>query len=214
MGEIEIFQNVTDEELRKAEEWYDHLREPEKPRVSETLNLLYSTRLNLHGYDPEEDSFGNRVWGNDIAVIVAGTSIGARNNYHDIDLFLLTERSLSETWKRNIWRDAPHSRLMLDLEHKLPEYVYLIQYMNEKFENRIFKREGINPKELVKQGVGAIATVSLFYDLEGFQSQRPGRSDDLLEPVKPQLDAEDIIIYNKEKGAKFLVLMRQYEPSG
>ena len=71
-----VFINLTPEEFRKVESWLSRLREPERDRVRDTLNVL-----NNHDYVPT-------------AVIAAGSSIDTEA-YPDIDLFLLIKEPFS-----------------------------------------------------------------------------------------------------------------------
>jgi len=66
----DIFRNVTREELEKAQRWFDHLRDPERTRLTKTLDVVNTTLFNLHG-DQE-------IGPEPVAVIIAGTSIDTK----------------------------------------------------------------------------------------------------------------------------------------
>jgi len=205
----DIFQNLTEQELAQAQQWFSHLREPEQPRVAETLKALHRYPFKLHG-------FPGTTSDDEVAIMAAGSSIDT-GTYTDIDLFLLTRTSLAETYDPEKLlgnrSTAPHTAIgVAHMMGKLgiPEHVALVQYKSSQFRDEEEAHREISPRELVDSGQGALVTVSLFYDLVGFEKPREGKSNDLIEPF-PQLGAEEIIAYNSERGAKFLVLDRQYE---
>ena len=186
----DIFMNLKPGELEQATGWYENLRIPEQERVAETLRVINQTQFDL-----------SRGAGEDIrpmAVIVAGSSIGLET-YGDIDLFLLSETSLHSD---DLKRMNPGS-VMKQIDERLPEYAYAVVYRETDLS------EETEPKELIETGKGARVTVSLFYELEGFDTRRIEKPDDLLEPAG-LLGAEEIMRYNSEQGSKFLVLSRQY----
>ena len=86
---------------------------------------------------------------------------------------------------------------------KLPELAYYLEYGMGTGKSILAARE------LLAQGLGALVTISLLYGLRNFDKRRPNHTDDLLEPKEP-MKAEQLIQYNREQGAKFLVLSRQY----
>ncbi len=183
-----LFQNLTPDELQHASEWHKHLRQPEIPRIQETLQVL----------NREEFYFSNPRQRQRFAVIVAGSSIDT-NDYSDIDLFLLSQEALN---REKVNKHNINSRIEDQLEGDLPELTHYLEYgpvTADMFDKR----------EILVRGLGAVVTISLFYNLTGFGNRRPNRTDDLLEP-KDAMKAEQLIQYNKEQGSKFLVLSRQY----
>lgn len=202
----DIFRNVTPEELAHAQRWFDHLRTPEKERVAKTIDVVNATQFCLQEYEQRNVE--------PVALIVAGSSIDT-NIYTDIDLFVLNKNSLGDTaytqsgfgihYKRNT---HPGSAFKLQIDGKLPEYVYVGRY-----HDHLLQRAGVDKAKLVAEGKGAIVTMSLFYQLSRFDIVREGKKDDLIEPRDPYLGAEEIIAYNRCRCAKFLVLSRQYDPA-
>ena len=190
MSLTDVFRNLKLGEYEQATDWYDNLRIPEQERVAETLRVINQTQFDLS--DDARDDI------RPMAVIVAGSSIGLET-YCDIDLFLLSETSL---YSDNSKRMNPHS-VIKQIDKRLPEYAYAVVYR----ETDLSKEP--EPKELIETGRGARVTVSLFYELEGFDTRRTEKPDDLLEPAGLS-GAEEIMRYNSEQGSKFLVLSRQY----
>ena len=160
-----------------------YLREPERDRVRDTLNVL-----NNHDYVPT-------------AVIAAGSSIDTEA-YPDIDLFLLIKEPFSP-YKQGQARPNPKEEFRRKIEADLPEYVYFTVYGETDLSGEL------HAEELIQTGLGVHVTISLFYGLENFRERRPDYPDDLLEPPGP-MGAEDIIAYNRAHDSKFLVLSRQY----
>ncbi|MFH1072632.1 MAG: hypothetical protein V1743_04350 [Nanoarchaeota archaeon] len=187
-----IFQNLTPQELEQAQHWYDQLHPLEQERIRETLYTLDSIAFCLDTSQSEKQD--------DIAVIVAGSSIDTKT-YTDIDLFAIPRHPLSQETHA---RADPKSAMAMTLaDHNLPEGVYYNDYGKKDCNLREIGRSS---KE---SGLGAIITISLFYELTGFNARRSEHADDLLEPPE-SMGAEDIITYNREQGSKFLVLARQY----
>lgn len=185
----EVFRNLKPVELEQATNWYNNLRIPEQERVAETLRVINQTQFDLSGEDIRP-----------MAVIVAGSSVDTKT-YPDIDLFLLSETTLHSD---NIKREHPRSVFAYQIDDKLPEYAYVVIYRETDL------RQEPDPRSLIEDGFGARVTVSLFYELQGFDKRI--LLDDLLEPARP-LGAEDTMEYNREQNSKFRVLSRQYSQS-
>ena len=186
----DTFQRLDPAEYDQAVTWYDRLRDPEKNRVRETLDTLL-------GYRPHP---GDKEY--KFALIVAGSSIDT-DSYGDIDLFILTEESLDEY--DFFGRGNPIMVLRSQLYDKLPEYTYLVKYKETDL------RDEPSEAKLLEQGLGARVTVSLLYELEGFEHPREDHPDDVILPERP-MRAEELIAYNRGRGSKFVVLSRQYDP--
>lgn len=193
----ETFRNLNQNELALAIRWYENLRAPEQTRVAETLRVLDQTRFDF----PNDTESNVRA----MATIVAGSSIDTPT-YPDIDLFLLSEKSL---FSKNQKRKHPAATVGRLIERQLPKYSYFVRYKETDLS------EEPAPRELIATGLGARVTVSLFYELVGFQIRRNRRGVELNDVLEPAglLDAEKIIDYNRQRQSKFLVLSRQYTPS-
>jgi len=100
-------------------------------------------------------------------------------------------------------RDHPKSSIREQIHDKLPDEVYAIIYRETDFGN------DPDLAELTESGLGARITVSLFFELEGFDKRRNDKPDDLLEPTE-HMGSEEIIRFNHEQKSKFLVLSKQY----
>jgi len=185
-----IFQNLTPDELQHASEWLKHLRQPEIPRVSETLQAINRAEFYFSSQPRQRRRF---------AVIVAGSSIDT-TNYKDIDLFLLSQEELNPEKTR---KNGINAIIMDHLEGNLPDLTYYTVY------GPVNSDVALDKKELFARGLGAAVTISLFYGLTGFSDRRTSHTGDLLDPRVP-MTAEQLIQYNREQGSKFLVLSRQY----
>lgn len=190
MGIEEVFQNLTPEELQKANAWLHSLRQPEVDRVQDTLRILNRRELYLEDFRKTKRT--------NIAVIAAGSSIGGKN-YPDIDLFLLGQYPLSPEEDLD-----PQEEATLALRRALPLNVEFIMYGKT-----VIRAEIKDSQTAVDEKVGVLVTVSLFYDLSGFRERRNSHPNDLLEP-KVAMGAEQLMQYNREQSSKFLVLSRQY----
>lgn len=198
------FRNLTRGEFDLARDWYQGLRIHESGRILETLEQI--DLLRKREVDRGYTDFGP------LAVIVAGSSIDSRD-YTDIDLFALPQSSCRidtidpKSKARFNQRGNPNTVFGVELSDRLPDHSFVVSnYDNER---SVYLH--ILPEDLVRRGLGAIVTLSLFYEIDDFESRRPGKSDDLLLPKNNALGAEDLIEYNREHGSKFLVLNRQYE---
>lgn len=197
-----IFLNLTPKEFEQARKWYDHLREPEKDRILKTLGIINNEGFVFEDIEPSEVG---------VAVIVGGSSIDT-DTYSDIDLFLLTERTVYPKYGYT-GRTHPKKKAGFRLEGKLPDFVYYRVYGET---GAAGERTGLTSEpaaeELLRDGFGAKVTISLFYELVKFDLRRNDHPDDLLEPSE-RLGAEEIIKFNREQASKFLVLSRQYSIS-
>lgn len=196
----DTLQRLDSREFEQAVTWYNALREPEKDRVKETLDVLLEYRLDLSYREDSEYHF---------AVIVAGSSIDT-DTYGDIDLFLLTAKPLHQMDTDDYFRGNPHHTLKVELNPKynhgkLPKYAYFVHYRKTDLSNEP------SEAQLLERGLGARVTVSLLYELEDFDARREDHPDDLILPEWP-MGAEELIAYNRERDSKFLVLARQYDP--
>lgn len=188
----DTFQRLSPIEFEKARAWYNRLREPEKDRVTETLCTLLENKLHLDGKNYE------------YAVIVAGSSIDARD-YGDIDLFLLTNKTLYSGGEDRAFRPNPHTTLSSELSYgKLPRHAHFIHYRKTDLANEP------SEAQLLEWGLGARVTISLFYELDGFETPREDHPNDMILPDR-HIGAEELIAYNRGINAKFLVLARQYD---
>ena len=195
MSVEEVFQNLNDNELQQAQNWLAHLRRPEIPRIEDALRLLNGEKFYLRDLDYKEQT--------SIAAIAAGSSVDT-TSYTDIDLFLLAQSSLHDSELSQGTSFNQHTILRQGLGGELPNYVVYAQYGGHELMKPI--------KRAWREEVGAMVTITLFHQLEGFEARRPGRTDDLLMPPTP-MGAEGIIGYNRNQCSKFLVLSRQYKPN-
>ena len=189
-----IFKNLKPVEFDQASTWYESLKEPEQWRISETLQVLDRTQFYI------DDETGPKL--RPMAVIIAGSSIDSKT-YKDIDLFLLSETSLHRDTLE--FRTHPKTYVKEQIHDKLPDGVAAIIYRETDFDDDL----DLTGTESV---LGAKVTVSLFYELVGFDKRRTDKPDDLLEPAE-HLSSEEIIRFNHEQRSKFLVLSRQYAHS-
>lgn len=187
----EIFINLSSREKDKAKEWYEHLKPIEQKRIYDTLKLLLQKRLYLDSDHGDKQT--------QFAIIVAGTSID-KSKYKDIDLFLLTENSLATT---NTFDRSSHPGTEFQMQMrktKWPECVFVVDYNNQIHE----------PLEVGNEQE-TLVTISLFYELHGFDKRRKRHPDDLLlDDGDLGLSAENMMHYNKAVGSKFVLLSRQY----
>jgi len=183
-----VFQNLTAEEFKQAQLWYNHLQKDEQEGIRKTLQLINQTDFSKL---PRRDSPLEKI-----AVIVAGSSVEGRD-YSDIDLFIVPEKSV---YSENLERCRPRTVVDDLLDERIPEGVFCGSSRDEKLIEEV--REYSNKKPI---------TIGTFHELRGFDQRRPDSNDDILEPpASEKMGAEQIIAYNREQGSKFLVLSRQY----
>jgi hypothetical protein len=198
-----LFRNLSPGEFADAQAWYMNLRRPELKRVAQAINFMNEARFDLLGRGEEHPV--------PVAVIVAGSSLDARpgvqSTYSDIDLFLLTQTSLYRTAgeRRDGDRSNPKSVARLLFYDAPNNHIKYVSYGDDH-------ECEIKGPEMVRRGMGAIVTVSLFYEFKNGGDRRPGHYDDLLEPAEP-MGAEELIRYNRARASKFAVLTRQYDPN-
>ena len=125
-----VFQNLTPEELRQASAWLQHLRQPEIPRVQETLRALNGQEL----YFPMPEQ---RVR---FAVIAGGSSID-KEDYNDIDLFLLSQEALRP---EKVGKGSFNSHIDEQLRGNLPELAYYLEYGRGTVKDIIYYREALS----------------------------------------------------------------------
>ncbi|MDP7115822.1 MAG: hypothetical protein QF824_05040 [Candidatus Woesearchaeota archaeon] len=195
------FLNLTAGEAADAQRWLGHLRDSEQERVRQTLDLLnpYEFEYPEPSSWREEISEGVFARGTDgewvrrpYAVIVAGSSVDT-DDYRDIDFFVVLEENLTYL----PYKPHPVGRIKR-LEGNLPEHVEVVFYNYG------------GPEPVDPEVNGAQVTISVLYELHGFDKRREGKTDDILEP-RPLVGAEEFMEYNRDQGSKFLVLTRQYE---
>lgn len=220
----DLLLNLSAEEREGALSWFDRLVRSEKTRVEYAVDKINNTEFDLHGYDHDAQY-------NQVALIVAGSSIDA-HEYLDIDMFVLARNNLAASYRgpeHDPDRTDPGTRFTtkfgddVDSDENNPGYVYVVDYTDA---NSSLTHS--TKSKLFEEAEGAIITISLLHYCEGFSKRREGKLDDLIEPseiikggkhisdriVPFELGAEELIAHNREKGSKFLVLTRQYNPFG
>ncbi len=203
-----VFINLRSDEFNKATGWYKHLENAEQERVVETLKAINGTSFFVReGLKIEDDVVKAIIPLNiSMATIVAGSSVdGLMGTYKDIDLFLLPKESLHS----EKFGGVKLKMLVRQLDGKLPPYSYGIIYKDDVNNMALIGEE--DPRNLA--GLGARVTVSVFHELEGFDRRRNGKLDDILKTGNAFSGAEEIILHNRDKCSKFLVLGRQYAVS-
>lgn len=177
-----VINNLTPEESRLANQWFDNLGEKEQQNVVATIKKTQQMQSHVNSLHPDKPI--------GISLVVAGSSIISRD-YGDVDLFMIPETYDNGKFMQGLL-------LMKGLTAELAKSNCLFRH------NGDYKRGetlGNDPKEF-----GRPLTMHLMVDKFDFEFQR--KEGDIL--YTPNLDSEHIIELNKRSGTNLRVLSRNY----
>ena len=177
-----VINNITPEEVRLANQWFDNLGEKEQHNVVATIEKTQQMQSKVNDLHPDKPI--------GISLVVAGSSIISRD-YEDVDLFMIPETYDNGKFMQGLL-------LMRGLTAELAKSNCLFRH------NGDYKRGetlGNDPKEF-----GKPLTMHLMVDKFDFEFQR--KEGDIL--YTPTLDSEHIIELNRRRGTNMRVLSRNY----